>query len=179
MNTLSNRLALSQNVLELDGTVLKFNKMMGRLQKGFMHEQQFSGDVAHELRTPLAEIKSLAQVAIKWPNDETVRRTFYRDVLDATEQMENTINNLLVLARSWSVVSKEDLEYVEVSSLINSAIRKYNNEIVRRGLSIQQNGTLCEIQTVLPYMNLVIENLINNATYHGKKINRVCGDPMY
>lgn len=167
VNTLENRLTLNQNVSELHDTVSNFNTMMDRLQQGFLRERQFSGDVAHELRTPLAEIKSMAQVAIKWPDDVTVRRSFDRDVLKAATQMETTINNLLALARSENVVTEDNLESIDLNAVVDNAVNKYSDESKHRGLSIQKNNAeKLEILTVLPYVQLIVENLINNAIFH-------------
>jgi signal transduction histidine kinase len=55
--------------LELTPVVERLNALLARLQVAFERERRFSSDIAHELRTPLAELRSLAGVGARWPED--------------------------------------------------------------------------------------------------------------
>ena len=52
---------------ELEPIYEKLNDLLARIEAGFERERRFSADLAHEMRTPVAELKMLAEVAMKWP----------------------------------------------------------------------------------------------------------------
>jgi two-component system, OmpR family, heavy metal sensor histidine kinase CusS len=90
---------------ELQPLALSFNKMLGRLEESFTRLSQFSADLAHELRTPIAILLGEAEGALTKP------RTFeqYREVIESSlEEMQRLsamIDNLLFLARAESIGS--------------------------------------------------------------------------
>jgi len=100
--SLHQQIRLDDDVLELTPVITQLNKLLGRLDDSFHREKRFSGDVAHELRTPVAELRAIAEVGGKWPRDEVMMKHFFGDLLSATEEMETTITNLLTLARCES-----------------------------------------------------------------------------
>ena len=61
-----------------------------RLQTAFDCERQFSNDVAHEFRTPLAELRSLAELSLKWPDTHSAETD--QQTLDIVVQMQNVID---------------------------------------------------------------------------------------
>jgi hypothetical protein len=52
---------------ELQPIYAALNELLHRLEQGFERERRFSADLAHEMRTPVAELKMLGEVALKWP----------------------------------------------------------------------------------------------------------------
>ena len=105
-NSLDSRIEVESDAEEIVPLVTTLNNLLGRLQHAFERERHFSSDVAHELRTPVAELRSLCEVGAKWPDDVESVRQYFRDVQDVSESMEHTINNLLALARcDWGSTS--------------------------------------------------------------------------
>ncbi|MGA7881470.1 MAG: histidine kinase dimerization/phospho-acceptor domain-containing protein [Terrimicrobiaceae bacterium] len=64
---LHERLPTDQLPRELQPIAEKLNEMLKRLEEGFAREQRFSSDAAHELRTPLAELKVMTELVTRWP----------------------------------------------------------------------------------------------------------------
>jgi len=67
--TLSERLPAESMPVELRPICARLNELLARLEDSFRRERRFSANVAHELRTPIAELRSLAEVALKYPGD--------------------------------------------------------------------------------------------------------------
>jgi heavy metal sensor kinase len=75
------------------------NDMIARLEHSFKQIRQFSGDVSHELKTPLAELKCNAEVALRKERTQEEYQTALQNVIEDAEQLQNIIEALLFLAR--------------------------------------------------------------------------------
>lgn len=85
---------------ELEELVETFNNLLDRLSQAFKRERQFIGDVAHELKTPLATLQSSVEVILSKPrNNEEYRRGLTETLID-TGRISSTLKNILDLA--WS-----------------------------------------------------------------------------
>lgn len=82
---------------ELRPIVERLNSLMERMGRSFARERRFSADLAHEMRTPVAEARAIAEGAVKWP--EEGGSDAWRDVVASMERMENVVHSMLQLAR--------------------------------------------------------------------------------
>lgn len=85
--------------VELRPIALRLNDLLERLSASFERERRFSADVAHELRTPLAELRTIAEVSLGSDGLAPETTAALRDVQTAAEQMERIVSALLSLAR--------------------------------------------------------------------------------
>src|SRR5437867_11017465 len=96
---LSERVAPAGWPRELQPLAVAFDSMLARLEASFTRLSQFSADLAHELRTPIANILGEAQVALS--RDRTSHE--YREVIESTiaecERLSGIVDNLLFVAR--------------------------------------------------------------------------------
>ena len=97
---------------ELRPLALAFNSMFERLEGSFTRLSQFSADLAHELRTPIANIRGEGEVALT----RTRTPEEYREVIESNvtecERLSQIVDNLLFLARAEAAE-----EYVKRSEL--------------------------------------------------------------
>ena len=99
-STLASRLPSESVPEELQPVVARLNSLFARLEKAFQREKRLTADVAHELRTPLAELRMLAEMRLLSPAPVAeATRHDYQAVLDIAVQMENQAKALLALAR--------------------------------------------------------------------------------
>jgi two-component system sensor histidine kinase QseC len=82
---------------ELRPIAVRLNDLLARIEQSFERERRFSADLAHELRTPLAELRSSAECALKWP--ESREAVTDRETLAIAVQMEGMVSHMLALAR--------------------------------------------------------------------------------
>ena len=76
-----------------------FNEMIERLEKAFAHISEFSSNVSHELKTPLAIIRGQCEVALRQDGSEEKYRQVIRDNIEQVKRMLKIINDLFLLAR--------------------------------------------------------------------------------
>jgi two-component system sensor histidine kinase QseC len=78
----------------------RLNDLLQRLEKAFARERRFTSDIAHELRTPIAELRSVTEVALRWPDDSEAATDALRESHAIARQMQTLVNTLLALVRS-------------------------------------------------------------------------------
>jgi two-component system sensor histidine kinase QseC len=118
---------------ELRAICERLNDLLARVGAAFERERRFSADVAHELRTPLAELKSAAEVALRWP-DERDGGAVLGDVLEAATQMERLVTTLLSLARCEGGRQPVTLAAVDLAALVREVWAPL--ETIARGRSL-------------------------------------------
>lgn len=112
----------------------RLNDLMTRLQSSFDRERRFSSDLAHEMRTPVAELKAIAAVALKWPG--SAAENTHRETLEIARQLERMIENLLALARWESGEVPVRDEIVALSPIIRECWESHSDLAAKRSLRI-------------------------------------------
>ncbi len=87
---------------ELAPIAARLNDLVARLQDAFARERRFSADVAHELRTPIAELHTLAEVGQGIAPADAETAAFFRDAGAIARRMDGTVSALILLARCES-----------------------------------------------------------------------------
>lgn len=149
---------------ELEELATVFNDLLERLGQSFKRERQFIGDVAHELKTPLATQRSNIEVILSKvrPNNE-YRKSLSETLID-NNKIATTLKNILDLAWSETENEKTRLELVDLSELIEEL------KDLASKMSLQKNITI--IGSVTPNINIsgrkdklfrAILNIVDNA----------------
>lgn len=159
------RIEIENSPLELTSVVDQFNEALSKIEESSGREQRFTADVAHELRTPISELKSMAEVAIRWKDEDGNSEQFNQDVYDIALQMQTTTSNLLALARSdKGTVALEPTEqniYRILQRVAERNISLAKNRQIQIEYKIDDKETL--VITSKTELELVLSNIINNA----------------
>ena len=161
-SSLSHRFSKNELPVELSPICDHLNELMERLEDGFERERRFSGDLAHELRTPIAELKMLAEVALRWPENDL--ESHANETLDIAQQLQKIIESLLALSRYEN--GDEDLEFEKIQLLSfikdswNPLAQKAEDKKVRIDIKISTEHI---IETDPKILRLIINNLLSNA----------------
>lgn len=102
---------------EIQKLVVSFNDLLLRLHEAFERERQFISDVTHELKTPLATIRTGVEVGLSRARLEEEYRQILTENLVDIERLAGTLNNVLDLAWSEAEQSKELAEVLDLSKL--------------------------------------------------------------
>jgi len=97
---------------ELGRLATTLNDMIGRLDKAFQRQKQFTSDASHDLRTPLAVIEAESSLALQKERPSSHYRQSLEIIAQEAREMSSLIDQLLALARADA--GKEQLSFAEV-----------------------------------------------------------------
>ena len=97
---LSKRLPIRATGDELDQLSATLNAMFARLEDSFRRITQFTADASHELRTPVAIIRTTAEVIRKKPRSEKEYAAALDGILAESERTTQLVEDLMLLARA-------------------------------------------------------------------------------
>jgi heavy metal sensor kinase len=103
---------------EIEELSQTFNSLLDHLNEAFVRERQFIGDVAHELKTPVATLKGGIEVTIsKSRTNEEYERAFDETLIDVN-RLSSTIKNILDLAWIGAENSNLDDKHFDLSGAL-------------------------------------------------------------
>jgi two-component system sensor histidine kinase QseC len=102
--------------VEIKPLVEELNQLFIRLKLAFERNKRFAADAAHELRTPLAALKTQAQVALK-AETESDRNTAMLKVLQGVDRSSHMVAQLLTLSRLGQEEALSDIKPVDLHKL--------------------------------------------------------------
>jgi two-component system heavy metal sensor histidine kinase CusS len=153
---------------ELASLAGTFNEMLDRLEDSFEQISRFSADIAHDLRTPVNNIRGEAEVALA--RARTVEE--YRDVvessLEETVRLSDLIGDLLFLARADSPLTHLHRQRVDVGELLGIVREYYEATASEGGISLVASPGAETITAELDraLMLRAVSNLVSNAIAH-------------
>jgi two-component system sensor histidine kinase QseC len=163
-NSLGNRFPVDRMPSELRPICARLNDSLSRLQTAFDRERRFSGDVAHELRTPIAELRLLADLGVRHSEPGTQARRSFQDALEVAIQMEHIVEALLEMVAPDAPLQTSDLERVDLSQLIDQAWRPLEAQAARKGIVLERPSDMGALVRSNPTsLGRIIANLLANA----------------
>lgn len=146
----------------------ELNKFITVNQQLYSNEKRLTNDIAHELKTPIAELISLSEVAIRYPDDKRISDTYTSDVLNISQRMKTIVSNLLLLQRSSSSSMQLNAQNIILNNLLNQVIDEltFKHPTIKTRL----NNTTSEDLTLNAdefSVNTILRNLIDNALFYG------------
>ncbi len=149
---------------ELRPLALRLNELLSTLQAAFQRERRFTADVAHELRTPIAELRSLAEVGLDWEPADGSPHEFFQDADAIARRMQNLVNTLLALVRSQSGMRLPALQRVDLGALVATTWQQHRAVADERGvraeLALPEQVEVTSDSTLL---GSLLGNLCGNA----------------
>jgi two-component system sensor histidine kinase QseC len=159
---LKERIAVESSPRELVPIVERLNEMLGRLDAAFTREKAFTGNVAHELRTPLAGVKAALEVCANQPRDPAEYRRVLGECLGAVDLMHRMVESLLSITRLGSGQITPRIERVRLTPLLHERWE----EIAPRDKQIDvewNTDDSIEAQADRALLRSVCSNLLDNA----------------
>jgi heavy metal sensor kinase len=118
---LGRRLTVPASRDELARLAETFNEMIGRLESSFRGITRFTADAAHELRTPLAVMRTTAEVALREGAGSTNEREALEHVVAELERTTQLVENLLLIAKADSGAAQLRREQIDLVAAVDEA----------------------------------------------------------
>lgn len=162
---LHERLPVANERDELGGLALVINGLLARLDASFEQQRRFMADASHELRTPVAIMRSEAEVALSEP--ETSNRELRESIgifKDETKRLTGIVEDLFMLARADAGQYKLTPKEVYLDELAGEVARAVRTLIAEKGLTLQTDAA-----EEMPFrgdenlLRRLLLNLVDNA----------------
>jgi two-component system heavy metal sensor histidine kinase CusS len=152
---------------ELSDLAATFNGMLDRLEDSFVRLSRFSSDIAHELRTPLQNLRGEAEVVLSKEREPGEYREILGSSLEEYQRLSNLIDRLLFLARAenpQTQIQREELDLKKELGLLHDFY----------GLSAGESGIALRVETPeglradldRSLFQRAVGNLVENALKH-------------
>lgn len=153
---------------ELASLAATFNNMLDGLEESFERISRFSADIAHDLRTPVNNIRGEAEVALARARTVEEYREVLGSCLEEAVRLSNLIGDLLFLARAESPLALLNRERTDVAQLLSRVREYYEASAADVGVSLT---TACPGEPVIAaidqsLMRRALSNLVSNAVAH-------------
>jgi two-component system heavy metal sensor histidine kinase CusS len=166
-NTLSQRLQLERLPVELEDLTVAFNGALGRLEAAWQQLEGFNADVAHELRTPLANLIGGTQVALSRPRSAGEFEETLQSNLEELERVRSIVNDMLFLARADQGEAATGLTACEVAHEVEVTIEFFEPLLDETGTTVAIEGELAARATMnIALFRRALSNLLQNAIEH-------------
>jgi two-component system heavy metal sensor histidine kinase CusS len=118
IENLSQRLEVPASGDELGRLSQTWNGMLERLETAVKRLSQFTADASHELRTPIALIRTTAELTLRRERSSETYREALRQIIDETDRTTRLIEDLLLLARADAGLPAWPMDRVELTPLV-------------------------------------------------------------
>jgi two-component system heavy metal sensor histidine kinase CusS len=153
---------------EMASLASTFNQMLDRLEESFDRISRFSADIAHDLRTPVNNIRGEAEVALARARSPGEYRDVIESCLEEAVRLSNLIGDLLFLARADSPLTDLRRERVDVGELLGEVREYYEASAADGGVSltttVADEPVVAELDRTL--LQRAVGNLVSNALAH-------------
>lgn len=160
--SLKERIPMDAVPRELESLVSSFNAMLARLEESFVRLSNFSADIAHELRTPISNLRTHTEVILtKKRVPEIYEENLYSNLEDLN-RLSSIIDGMLFLAKSDNGLVLPAKEKIELRSVVEKLFEYYQLLADDTGVKLQisGHGAVRGDSTMLDRM---ISNLLSNA----------------
>lgn len=157
---------------EFDCIMENLNVMTEALGKSEMLKTDFISNVSHELKTPLAVIKSYA-LLLKTEQDEEKRREYSEILWRASSNLSDLVTNILRLSKLENDKIKVATSHFRFEEVVGNAVIGLEDKIEKKKIDVECDLEETEIYSTQVYWEIILNNLVSNAVKFTEEGGRV------
>ncbi|MGE0099939.1 MAG: heavy metal sensor histidine kinase [Hydrogenophaga sp.] len=169
---LGQRLSLAEPVEELQPLIDQFNGLMNRVERTYVQLEGFNADVAHELRTPLANLIGQTEVALSRERGVAELEETLHSNLEELHRMAAIVNDMLFLAQADRGVKARRAEPVSMAQLVRQVVEFHEAPLEDQQLHVTIEGD-ADVSLDEPLIKRALSNLLGNAIRYAEKGSNV------
>ena len=167
---------------ELSPVYDALDHLLARMRSALERERRFTDAAAHELRTPLAELRTIADVARRWPEPERLGNTVKQTGIIAS-RMQGLIEALLLLGRNPREIEAQSHEPVNIAGFTDEEVQRHLGAVQDKSIDLRLDvDPLSTWMLPEPVAALIVGNLVANAVEYtpqgGVIAVRLSGDTL-
>lgn len=146
-----------------------FNRLLDRQQSAFEQQSRFTGDAAHELRTPITVLLGQIDVTLRRPRSEHEYQANLQLLRNQTQSLQEIVELLLFLARSNADSASPSLRNIALKSWLENQADTWSAHSRFSDLQLEsrlEETTLVRATPAL--LGRVVDNLVFNAMKYGE-----------
>lgn len=153
---------------ELGPLVNSFNELLERLKRSMQTQTRFLADAAHQMKTPLAGLRTQAELALRETDPQQLRRSL-RQIAESSERAAHLIDQLLALARTeHQAADLGAFEIVDLATLARKLVQEFVPLALARSIDLGFEGpetatTATRIIGMPVALREMLKNLVDNA----------------
>ncbi len=151
---------------EIDRHAHAVNRVLQRLQNSFERMRAFTGDVAHELRTPVNRILNVSDVALLDSSDPERLRRALQTLRETGESMQLLVYSLLLLARGEEGQLVPETSSFDLGDASRRMVELYRPMCEEKNIRIEHSGSPARVLADPALTERSLANLLDNAFRH-------------
>jgi two-component system heavy metal sensor histidine kinase CusS len=159
---LDQRMPVEAVPVEFSDLAQGLNDMLGRLQADFSRLQEFSGDLAHELRTPINNLLTQTQVSLAQKRDVSVYQDILASNAEELQRLARMVSDMLFLAKTEHGIELPNRETVSLIDEVRDLFEFYEALAEEKQIVMEADGNAHIVCDRL-MIRRAISNLLSNA----------------
>jgi signal transduction histidine kinase len=163
MDDLSRRVETEPKTSELAELKESLNKALDRIEDGYSRQEQFSSDIAHEIRSPLTAILGFSRLIKRWGSSDP------EVVKEAAESISDTADKMMTITESLLFLSQPSIELntttFNIRELVDELVGSINSE---ESNDFRIDVADIDISSDRVLLKIVLKVLVENALKFGK-----------
>lgn len=160
---------------EIEPFITELNHLLDRLQNTIDREKRFASDAAHELKTPLAALKTQAQVALHSQNDNERIRAI-KNLILSVDRSTHVVQQLLTMSKMVPESTLNDVESIDLSKIVRESAAELAEKAFAKQTDLEvhcQPGQSMMINGNTTAIRIMLRNLIDNAIRYSPNNSQV------